>query len=90
MESSLAIFILFYHGSASKEILLWSKGGTKVFLKLSIVAVVQVFRDLVWLCPQCTESVSLALSGCEETIQDSEVKWNITRTSTCFYCIVGL
>nr|XP_020636225.1 AP-4 complex subunit beta-1 [Pogona vitticeps]XP_020636226.1 AP-4 complex subunit beta-1 [Pogona vitticeps] len=37
-------------------------------------AVVQVFRDLVWLCPQCTESVSLALSTCEETIQDSEGK----------------
>ncbi|XP_062999539.1 AP-4 complex subunit beta-1 isoform X2 [Elgaria multicarinata webbii] len=37
-------------------------------------AVVQVFRDLVWLCPQCTESVSQALSGCEETIQDSEGK----------------
>lgn len=37
-------------------------------------AVVQVFRDLVWLCPQCTESVSQALSGCEETIQDAEGK----------------
>ncbi|XP_053103446.1 AP-4 complex subunit beta-1 isoform X2 [Hemicordylus capensis] len=37
-------------------------------------AVVQVFRDLVWLCPQCTEFVSQALPGCEETIQDSEGK----------------
>ncbi|KAH0618951.1 hypothetical protein JD844_018525 [Phrynosoma platyrhinos] len=37
-------------------------------------AVVQVFRDLVWLCPQCTESVSQVLSGCEESIQDSEGK----------------
>ncbi|KAL8179149.1 UNVERIFIED_CONTAM: AP-4 complex subunit beta-1 [Gekko kuhli] len=37
-------------------------------------AVVQVFRDLVWLCPQCTESVSQALPGCEEAIQDSEGK----------------
>lgn len=35
---------------------------------------VQVFRDLVWLCPQCTESVSQALHGCEEAIQDSEVR----------------
>ncbi|XP_077191061.1 AP-4 complex subunit beta-1 isoform X2 [Paroedura picta] len=38
------------------------------------LAVVQVFRDLVWLCPQCTESVSKALHGCEEAIQDSEGK----------------
>uniref|UniRef100_G1KAG2 AP complex subunit beta n=2 Tax=Anolis carolinensis TaxID=28377 RepID=G1KAG2_ANOCA len=37
-------------------------------------AVVQVFRDLVWLCPQCTETVSQALPGCEENIQDSEGK----------------
>ncbi|KAM6456829.1 AP-4 complex subunit beta-1 isoform 2-T5 [Liasis olivaceus] len=37
-------------------------------------AVVQVFRDLVWLCPQCIECVSQSLSGCEETIQDSEGK----------------
>ncbi|XP_034979230.1 AP-4 complex subunit beta-1 isoform X1 [Zootoca vivipara] len=37
-------------------------------------AVVQVFRDLVWLCPQCIENVSQALGGCEETIQDSEGK----------------
>lgn len=35
---------------------------------------VQVFRDLVWLCPQCTESVSQALYGCEEAIQDNEVR----------------
>lgn len=35
--------------------------------------VVQAFRDLVWLCPQCTEAVCQALPGCEEIIQDSEV-----------------
>lgn len=41
---------------------------------LSCVAVVvQAFRDLVWLCPQCTEAVCQALPGCEENIQDSEV-----------------
>lgn len=39
-------------------------------------AVVQVFRDLVWLCPQCIECVAQALSGCEEIIQDSEVTEN--------------
>uniref|UniRef100_A0A8D0BA69 AP complex subunit beta n=1 Tax=Salvator merianae TaxID=96440 RepID=A0A8D0BA69_SALMN len=38
------------------------------------IAILQVFRDLVWLCPQCTETVSRALSVCEETIQDSEGK----------------
>ncbi|XP_041052157.1 AP-4 complex subunit beta-1 isoform X1 [Carcharodon carcharias] len=37
-------------------------------------AVVQTFRDLVWLCPQCTVTVCQALPGCEETIQDSEGK----------------
>ncbi|XP_021568169.1 AP-4 complex subunit beta-1 isoform X2 [Carlito syrichta] len=37
-------------------------------------AVVQTFRDLVWLCPQCTEAVCQALPGCEENIQDSEGK----------------
>ncbi|XP_025899986.1 AP-4 complex subunit beta-1 isoform X2 [Nothoprocta perdicaria] len=37
-------------------------------------AVVQTFRDLVWLCPQCTDAVCRALPGCEETIQDSEGK----------------
>ncbi|XP_007169424.1 AP-4 complex subunit beta-1 isoform X1 [Balaenoptera acutorostrata] len=36
--------------------------------------VVQTFRDLVWLCPQCTEAVCQALPGCEESIQDSEGK----------------
>lgn len=35
--------------------------------------VVQAFRDLAWLCPQCTEAVCRALPGCEENIQDSEV-----------------
>lgn len=37
------------------------------------VVVVQTFRDLVWLCPQCTEAVCQALPGCEEIIQDGEV-----------------
>ncbi|XP_069731937.1 AP-4 complex subunit beta-1 [Phaenicophaeus curvirostris] len=37
-------------------------------------AVVQVFRDLVWLCPQCTDAVCRALPGCEDAIQDSEGK----------------
>ncbi|KAF6073898.1 adaptor related protein complex 4 subunit beta 1 [Phyllostomus discolor] len=36
--------------------------------------VVQTFRDLVWLCPQCTDAVCQALPGCEDTIQDSEGK----------------
>lgn len=36
--------------------------------------VVQTFRDLAWLCPQCTEAVCQALPGCEENIQDSEGK----------------
>uniref|UniRef100_A0A8C8W619 AP complex subunit beta n=1 Tax=Peromyscus maniculatus bairdii TaxID=230844 RepID=A0A8C8W619_PERMB len=38
------------------------------------IVVVQTFRDLVWLCPQCTEAVCQALPGCEENIQDSEGK----------------
>ena len=37
---------------------------------------VQTFRDLVWLCPQCTEAVCQALPGCEENIQDSEVDYD--------------
>ncbi|XP_075378115.1 AP-4 complex subunit beta-1 isoform X2 [Mycteria americana] len=37
-------------------------------------AVVQAFRDLVWLCPQCTDAVCRALPGCEDAIQDSEGK----------------
>ncbi|XP_061114245.1 AP-4 complex subunit beta-1 isoform X1 [Conger conger] len=37
-------------------------------------AVVQTFRDLVWLCPQCTSSVCSAVAGCEDCIQDSEGK----------------
>jgi hypothetical protein len=41
-----------------------------------VVVVVQTFRDLVWLCPQCTEAVCQALPGCEEYIQDSEVQCN--------------
>ncbi|XP_030625094.1 AP-4 complex subunit beta-1 [Chanos chanos] len=37
-------------------------------------AVVQTFRDLVWLCPQNVPAVCHALDGSEETIQDSEGK----------------
>lgn len=33
-------------------------------------AVVQTMRDLVWVCPQCSDTVCLALEGCEETLQD--------------------
>ncbi|XP_075299283.1 AP-4 complex subunit beta-1 isoform X2 [Opisthocomus hoazin] len=38
------------------------------------IAVVQAFRDLVWLCPQCTDAVCRALPSCEDAIQDSEGK----------------
>ncbi|KAM6333254.1 AP-4 complex subunit beta-1 isoform 2-T2 [Alca torda] len=38
------------------------------------IAVVQAFRDLVWLCPQCTDAVCQALPNCEDAIQDSEGK----------------
>ncbi|CAN2390327.1 Beta2-adaptin appendage, partial [Pristimantis euphronides] len=34
----------------------------------------QTFRDLVWLCPQCTSSVCQAVVGCEENIQENEGK----------------
>ncbi|XP_037629648.1 AP-4 complex subunit beta-1 [Sebastes umbrosus] len=34
--------------------------------------VVQTMRDLVWVCPQCSDTVCLALEGCEETLQDSQ------------------
>ncbi|XP_028652306.2 AP-4 complex subunit beta-1 isoform X2 [Erpetoichthys calabaricus] len=37
-------------------------------------AVVQMFRDLVWLCPQCTDLVCQALVDCEDYILDSEGK----------------
>lgn len=40
-----------------------------------VLVVVQTFRDLVWLCPQCTEAVCQALPGCEENIQDNEVEY---------------
>lgn len=43
-----------------------------------VLVVVQTFRDLVWLCPQCTEAVCQALPSCEEIIQDSEVEYNFT------------
>lgn len=35
-------------------------------------AVVQTIRDLVWVCPQCSDTVSLALEGCEEVLQDNQ------------------
>uniref|UniRef100_A0A8C6UYS2 Adaptor related protein complex 4 subunit beta 1 n=1 Tax=Neogobius melanostomus TaxID=47308 RepID=A0A8C6UYS2_9GOBI len=35
-------------------------------------AVVQTFRDLVWVCPQCSDVVCAALQGCEETLQDDQ------------------
>ncbi|XP_069797620.1 AP-4 complex subunit beta-1 isoform X2 [Narcine bancroftii] len=37
-------------------------------------AVIQTFRDLVWLCPQCSVIVCEALPGCEEFIKDCEGK----------------
>ncbi|KAM4700445.1 AP-4 complex subunit beta-1 isoform 2-T3 [Discoglossus pictus] len=37
-------------------------------------AVIQTFRDLVWLCPQCTTAICLAIPGCEDNIQDNEGK----------------
>uniref|UniRef100_A0AAX7VNH4 AP complex subunit beta n=1 Tax=Astatotilapia calliptera TaxID=8154 RepID=A0AAX7VNH4_ASTCA len=37
---------------------------------ISAIAVVQTMRDLVWVCPQCSDTVCLALDGCEETLQD--------------------
>ncbi|XP_074538246.1 AP-4 complex subunit beta-1 [Halichoeres trimaculatus] len=35
-------------------------------------AVVQTMRDLVWMCPQCSDTVCVALEGCEDTLQDSQ------------------
>ncbi|XP_034552520.1 AP-4 complex subunit beta-1 [Notolabrus celidotus] len=35
-------------------------------------AVVQTMRDLVWVCPQCSDTVCVALEGCEDTLQDSQ------------------
>ncbi|KAM9855517.1 AP-4 complex subunit beta-1 [Aulostomus maculatus] len=37
-------------------------------------AVVQTMRDLVWVCPQCSDTVCLALEGCEEMLPDSQGK----------------
>ncbi|XP_029105147.1 AP-4 complex subunit beta-1 [Scleropages formosus] len=37
-------------------------------------AVLQTFRDLVWLCPQCTTAVCRAVASLEDSIQDSEGK----------------
>uniref|UniRef100_A0A8C5FWK5 Clathrin/coatomer adaptor adaptin-like N-terminal domain-containing protein n=1 Tax=Gadus morhua TaxID=8049 RepID=A0A8C5FWK5_GADMO len=39
---------------------------------ISAIVVVQTMRDLVWVCPQCSESVCEALEGCEDTLQDSQ------------------
>ncbi|XP_015244554.1 PREDICTED: AP-4 complex subunit beta-1 [Cyprinodon variegatus] len=35
-------------------------------------AVLQTIRDLVWVCPQCSDTVSLALEGCQDVLQDSQ------------------
>uniref|UniRef100_A0A672I501 Beta-adaptin appendage C-terminal subdomain domain-containing protein n=1 Tax=Salarias fasciatus TaxID=181472 RepID=A0A672I501_SALFA len=35
-------------------------------------AVVQTMRDLIWVCPQCSDTVCSSLEGCEETLQDSQ------------------
>lgn len=35
-------------------------------------AVVQTMRDLVWVCPQCSDTVCLALEGCEDSLQDNQ------------------
>ncbi|XP_034393181.1 AP-4 complex subunit beta-1 isoform X2 [Cyclopterus lumpus] len=35
-------------------------------------AVVQTMCDLVWVCPQCSDTVCSALEGCEEMLQDSQ------------------
>nr|XP_061803579.1 AP-4 complex subunit beta-1-like [Nerophis lumbriciformis] len=37
-------------------------------------AVVQTMRDLVWVCPQCSDTVCNALEGCEEILHDSQGK----------------
>ncbi|XP_061649093.1 AP-4 complex subunit beta-1 isoform X1 [Phyllopteryx taeniolatus] len=37
-------------------------------------AVVQTMQDLIWVCPQCSETVCSALEGCEEILQDSQGK----------------
>ncbi|KAL2103781.1 hypothetical protein ACEWY4_000649 [Coilia grayii] len=37
-------------------------------------AVMQSFRDLVWLCPQSTAAVCQAVEACEESLQDTEGK----------------
>uniref|UniRef100_A0A674PG85 Adaptor related protein complex 4 subunit beta 1 n=1 Tax=Takifugu rubripes TaxID=31033 RepID=A0A674PG85_TAKRU len=39
---------------------------------VSAIAVVQTMRDLVWVCPQNSHTVCLALEACEETLQDSQ------------------
>uniref|UniRef100_A0A8C5DUN2 AP complex subunit beta n=1 Tax=Gouania willdenowi TaxID=441366 RepID=A0A8C5DUN2_GOUWI len=35
-------------------------------------AVVQTMRDLLWVCPQCSSTVCLALEECEDTMQDAQ------------------
>uniref|UniRef100_A0A672I687 Beta-adaptin appendage C-terminal subdomain domain-containing protein n=1 Tax=Salarias fasciatus TaxID=181472 RepID=A0A672I687_SALFA len=39
---------------------------------ISAIAVVQTMRDLIWVCPQCSDTVCSSLEGCEETLQDSQ------------------
>uniref|UniRef100_A0A8C3GA52 AP complex subunit beta n=1 Tax=Cyclopterus lumpus TaxID=8103 RepID=A0A8C3GA52_CYCLU len=39
---------------------------------ISAIAVVQTMCDLVWVCPQCSDTVCSALEGCEEMLQDSQ------------------
>lgn len=69
-------------GSYRRKVSLGCSGDTRsvftvitLFLKMSsyLPAVVQTFRDLVWLCPQSTACVCQAIAGSEEIIQDSDV-----------------
>lgn len=55
-------FLLFHHTFCLSTLL------------LPFSAVVQTMRDLVWVCPQCSDTVCLALEGCEETLQDIQVR----------------
>ncbi|KAG7278438.1 hypothetical protein CRUP_038733 [Coryphaenoides rupestris] len=44
----------------------------KMQAAISAIVVVQTMRDLVWVCPQCSDSVCESLVGCEDTLQDSQ------------------
>lgn len=35
-------------------------------------AVVQTMCHLIWVCPQCSDTICASLEGCEETLQDSQ------------------